>query len=1056
MNDHDIYDDHQRATPSKPPGGVDTATKPGRAGASGAGATDAKTLSDMERDLAGSDFAKTAGAFYKQHAGQAQNAGVGGPEKLKQGWRQRSKGFITKHRTKLLGVGLGGLGIGGVLGLVIFFAGLTALPNYTENIAIRQLAKVTRAAQQSAQAVMREKAGIASLSDDDFEKAKGKYGLKTKAFNYINNWRVNKMWQNLETSGVIQYNYEKTPRLKRDRLVSITFSTDGGLTKQVVQLANPSFFDGKIHPVKTLQQNLNVNRQISDAVYQALKVKNPRALSAVRAVAVKNYMRDKLGVSFKGLAAAQFAGKNTEEARIAVQKEAYTQINNTKAAGAFTNSELNKAAAETEAETEKCVANPECLKKTVTNPGEIPAEVVDTIDKRINPERLGTFAKVTNAVVTTINPIADIAQPVCLIYDGSKLKPAAINGLGEEMRQTAVLTMAAADQQRQGWPTVNAEMVGAVNWKLGDTNQSNALQAARGEQVNTLASGTSTQATGLGGYSGNTIFNVAFDAISRDVANQLNAFAEATCPTLTSIWFGVGVGIVNIVATGITFGGSAAIEISLTQAIKLGVQEAMKHILKQSIDAFTTKKGFKSLVKYTYKEVQYSGAIETATYIAKLLVGAHSLSGNGLAVGTSFANDVDNGMNLIGNDMVRVNYGGRALTDTEALQSMAQDAAYIDQLNGEKSTFERYFAFDNPNSMATRIGMTLNSSVHSNMAGSMLSKMGSLFNPLKAMPMVMGSLNQRTVQAAESVALQNYGNVQFGWSDEEVELINKTSSYLSPSENEYLLQESGKRDEIAQKYGPCFDTTMGEMLDGKMIERDDVSGDVKPGLGVCSPLELGPKNPTYGDLVFRYRLWLKYERGSISTFVGLENPVEGNAPAASSGGGAVPTGTTQELAKKILAHPNIRFQVEPLQRNYMQNIADTGRGTTCGSPAINPKMLGVLLAAAEKYKIYVGVVVDGHACDQFNHPKGLAADINGINPLDNWDGGTGRQLHWNAKDMEIITRFYNDMGQLIKSAGGGGLGQDDCFTNGYKPIKVDGVRYFGRDGCNHLHLDVGA
>ncbi|MEK7153200.1 MAG: hypothetical protein AAB834_04580, partial [Patescibacteria group bacterium] len=168
--------------------------------------------------------------------------------------------------------------------------------------------------------------------------------------------------------------------------------------------------------------------------------------------------------------------------------------------------------------------------------------------------------------------------------------------------------------------------------------------------------------------------------------------------------------------------------------------------------------------------------------------------------------------------------------------------------------------------------------------------------------------------------------------------------------------------------------------------------------------------------------------------------------------GTLPKGTAQELARQILNNPNISFQVEPTQRQAMEYIAQTGHARDCGGPAVDPKILSVLLAAAQKHKIVVGVVVDGHLCDGLNHPKGWAVDLNGINPLTG-SGGTNRNITLaNFQNQPIVRQFYTDMANWLAQAGGGRLGQISCFQ-GAPPPNVAGVRFIS-DACTHLHIDI--
>ncbi|HEY5667828.1 MAG TPA: hypothetical protein VIR03_01555, partial [Candidatus Saccharimonadales bacterium] len=125
-------------------------------------------------------------------------------------------------------------------------------------------------------------------------------------------------------------------------------------------------------------------------------------------------------------------------------------------------------------------------------------------------------------------------------------------------------------------------------------------------------------------------------------------------------------------------------------------------------------------------------------------------------------------------------------------------------------------------------------------------------------------------------------------------------------------------------------------------------------------------------------------------------------------------------------------------------------------PAVSPILLGVILALAQKYKIVLGVAVDGHSCNGGFHPKGMAIDINGVTSMDG-SQKTSDGRHINPSDYSsnnpILLSFYNDAGKLLDQSGGGGLGQ--YFSWGTPPPKVSSkVNYFD-DAPNHLHMDVG-
>lgn len=306
---------------------------------------------------------------------------------------------------------------------------------------------------------------------------------------------------------------------------------------------------------------------------------------------------------------------------------------------------------------------------------------------------------------------------------------------------------------------------------------------------------------------------------------------------------------------------------------------------------------------------------------------------------------------------------------------------------------------------------------------------------------------------------RNYGNIQFGYSSEEMSLMQQ-DSYASPAENEYQLIKSGKQDEIEQKYNHCFTDSIGTLIGDdaekgtRQITRNTDTGSVEDSsnLDTCAPNILGPHNPTYGDLVFRWRL-TKYYQTVNDTLLEIQDPTENNVSIDSMA--TIPNGTPQELAKKILDNPNISFQI-PSERTAMENIAKTGKATECGAPTMPSSTLGIILAAAQKYKIVVGVLVDGHGCTDQYHPKGLAVDLNGVSTIDG-SVSTGRFITpdnyaSSSEQNKLLRQFYGDMGKLVAQAGGGALGQKPCFGS-TPPPTVGGVNYYP-DSCDHLHVQV--
>lgn len=181
------------------------------------------------------------------------------------------------------------------------------------------------------------------------------------------------------------------------------------------------------------------------------------------------------------------------------------------------------------------------------------------------------------------------------------------------------------------------------------------------------------------------------------------------------------------------------------------------------------------------------------------------------------------------------------------------------------------------------------------------------------------------------------------------------------------------------------------------------------------------------------------------------------------------TGEAKELARQVANNANIEF-VNPATKTALLKFADTGEATNfCGNKfGIDPLLSGVLLTNAKKYKIKInnfGFKEDRTvACDNGEHPKGKAVDLNGIQKIGGGSAGDGAwgSINFSADQVPIITEYATDWMDALatKDDSVGRSGQLNC--GGYNLIKVkkpnwkgvDGLLHFD-DSCDHLHIDVG-
>jgi hypothetical protein len=1093
----------------------------------------------------------------------------------------KGRGFLQKHKKKVIAGALAGVGIFPLLALLLFILGALKIPHFAENVAAWRFAAVTRQYRKSMNNVMSEKAAYDSLSDEDKLRAQTRYG-KYAAFDKVNRLRPNRVLQNLHANDRLQYNY-KTTLLGRQKLSGVTIAIGDDLKSKVtVDIPTSKFKTVFENPLKRMDRY----KDISTALNAAMKAHDPKISVVTRSLVTKAVLA-KAGARLSGMAASKYTGQanqteqlnklyasmvdnakkynalveqytslanqldsvysaqaNTKEewkaayavlikadnnweatmarigganapdadeltrafgefdqakqnfldhedklsdfnqrtkdmrakmdtiskdltklaqeraslresfktsggtisdrdAKIAIQQEAYERAHRNGGIAGMKSGNLKDVAQDVDEAEDAAMKDREQVGQMVDKGQDIPDAASQALER-------GTSANSLRAVVDKVvgfaNPIYDIAVPICLAYEGSRLSGDSVDADHDAKVSETTYVLSTADQFKDG-TKANTAMAQAMNWKLGNVRDSNAIRRQEGRPANTLG-GVGGQRTTLGTYGGLTIFDVFG-------LGGLNSVADDLCPTVTNIWVGVGLGVVSLVGMGITTffsGGTAAVGVAATkeaaeEAVKKTVTKMVTNATKKALKSFGKAGRFgKELGKST---VKYGAIAAGATFMAQMIV-AHKAGAlnSGAEKDVSFDDNVDDGASQLSGDVNRANFMARPLNGAEVVQSHKLDRDENAYYNSHLSPYERYLALENPQSLATRVATTAGTLVDKSIFASLLNGMASLFNPVGLGSKLFANVNGTTALADGNVNTEDYGNVVWGYSYEEQKLMDQPS-YASPSENELRLDQSGKEEEIAGKYQKCYDDTIGKLLEEHDIKRDE-NGNVLNGSD-CSPEELGPNNPEYGDLVFRWRLKGNYSH-TTDNLINIQDP-SAVADTTLADLGNIPTGTTKELAQKILDSANISFQT-PAERDAMEYIASTGHARTCGNTSTSPKLLGILLAASSKYKIVIGVLTDGHGCTSDEqthaHAKGLAADINGVNPLSG-SGGTGNMIDaGELQSNSIVKQFYGDLGNIVAQAGGGEIGQVQCVGN---PDKNPKVHYFN-DVCNHIHVDV--
>ena len=294
---------------------------------------------------------------------------------------------------------------------------------------------------------------------------------------------------------------------------------------------------------------------------------------------------------------------------------------------------------------------------------------------------------------------------------GAEITPGYVNSQEDSTIREASLVLSAADQEKDG-SSFNVEADGALSDKLGDTEDSNAVERAAGQTVNTLNT-IGGQRSVLGTY-GASVFSVVFGS-----GSILSNVPSSACPVLTNAWVGVGVGAANLLsllgqillapesggATGETAADEAAAEATFIKLAPVAIKNYV-------VNKLTTTEGLEGLLLKELPKSALVGSGELlathyAGVLAKVVFEARlGLMDDGLEKSTSFDNNVDNGANQLANEISRQQDYGRPLTTAEAEQSQqAGTQAELAYSTEPQNAFERYLSPNNPSSLISQTSM---------------------------------------------------------------------------------------------------------------------------------------------------------------------------------------------------------------------------------------------------------------------------------------------------------------------------------------------------------------
>lgn len=743
--------------------------------------------------------------------------------------------FRSLLRNKwLVGLGLGGTGTVAIILLLLLLLGNFKIIQLAEHISAYQFARLTRNYAENVNQITAEDTALSTADRNALQRAYDQFGAVKdntwgSMWDKINNYRPDKIVENMASNGTLDFKYERggITSLWKKKLTAVV------VNGKEIPVNDTSLFDKYVHPLQARRDRIAFSDEVNGSLAEAMQGRS----SIIRG-AVAKAIRDEYGINlqwWKQL--TEYKGANQEKAAALTEAEAEATIDNGINPAASSVNQVSDAEAQAQAAEADCASKPSCIKEVTDSGGKLPSGVLDAINGAASSD-------IFHQALGFVNPVYTVSLPVCLIYDGSLQsgpgQGQTINNTNVQDQRSYYAVATAADQQKFGNTT--GEAVGGMDWKLGDTSKSIPEMRASGLPVDT-SSEFSPQASSTGDL-GNT--TSIFSFLPSPASGLADSVASGACPLVTNIWTGAVVGIGNLIAGFFTGETSTVAEDGLAKAITT------------YLVGFAQKVATK---KEAAKLGLFVGGTEGLTILAKMLVAQKAgVANSGFATGPSFDNAADAGGNLNAQQTSRGFYG-RPLNNKEVSAATYRDQVFAAATTSHEGAFQRYFALTNPDSLATKLGTSLSARFNMSFLSSLMNIGARLLNPLKSLGSLFGSLSPQAAMAAGSADNQNYGIVQWGWSNDEENLIKDNPDFF-PLENQKILEASGQSDAIEQKYGLCFDmhVQMGDMLTGDhpLITRDS-NGDVTDG-GLCSPANLSYTNNEFGPaMVFRWRLEKSYE-----------------------------------------------------------------------------------------------------------------------------------------------------------------------------------------------------
>jgi len=758
-----------------------------------------------------------------------------------------SKPIKSKSKTRekilkrLIGPAAGGL----LLVLVILMLmSLLKIPNYAANIAVYRMASSALEYAKTSAEIDAEKVSLSGIVKDSdwYKNVYEKYStMRSETWGKFDNYRPSLLYKNLNASGDIVFNETKVPVFgaTRSKITSLEVYGKNIEIPKTNRLLNP---------IKAYKERINFAADIRGAVDEGLK-----APSSIVRSSVASKIREGGGIrlSWWEKAGEKYKGRTGKEANILQLEESVSKISEAPPSSTVETSVTTSSVTAAEA---ACMKDPTCLEE-ILNSNELPTIVEDALTKDAGSGFMKT-------AIGYLDPIYSIAVPFCLIWAGSTVNMGpTIDSQSTSALRSFYAVQSASDQQKAGKTT--GEAVGAFNNKLG-SGDSVVDQYSRGEKPSTTEekspqSSLSGEYTLLGSLFGNN--NRAASAVSEKMSTL--------CSVFTNTWVAIGLGVVitaiSFAADLPTGGAVTEGEVAGIAAAKASISLLMKNVFANFAESFASKEAFSLALKegllgsgrFIAKFGRQFIAIEGLTIAAKLFILSRvgQLNDGGTTSGPGFRNIADMGGDINNNSTEQKMMYGAPLTDKNVAAHDQLALNYLNKQEARKPIAEKYFALSDSRSAVSIFANQLRYTA--------VIKPGHfLTHSLRSFSTCLGNIisiiSPKTFAASDTSVGQHYGIVQWGWSADEQKIIDSDSTFNILDNAQFLSDHQTEVDQIKAKYGHCFTDSMGTLLSGGYILRDNngdvVGGNDKGSEGACSPDALGPNNPLFGTMVLRWRL----------------------------------------------------------------------------------------------------------------------------------------------------------------------------------------------------------